>query len=454
MSGLRRVFRWLISRFDKQSKILFKNSSWILGSTAFRSLMSFFKSIVVARGLGVEFYGIYILISNFVLTIQDFFDMNIDAGIIRFGAIYRSHNRMDKLISLIKLSLLSILISSVISILLIVVLVNFFYDKYIPHPGLEAFIILFAIADLSSFFDPLGKSLLRLYYKFKINSIIQSLSSLLELIVIAITIFLFKADLKAFFISLIIARVLTAAFYLGGMWWELKDELLPHLNSKIGLIKDQYREIFIFITGNAMTRTLVTIINRGDALLLGTMAGPASLAFYNLSKRLANMFMVIADPFAQGIYPQISYLLAEKKFPELKIMLVKLTRSIALPLVLSIPLIVFFNEWFISLLYGSEYANASKPFVLLYVASILSTVFFWNQSFLLSTGFIKTRFLIIFIAAAIGFSVSYVLIPSYQDVGMAIGNLILRILQFSGMSVVAFIILNKYIKRQHDIERH
>lgn len=437
------LFPWLLSRFDKQSKILFKNSSWILGSTAFRSLMSFFKSIVVARGLGVEFYGIYILISNFVLTIQDFFDMNIDAGIIRFGAIYRSNSRMDKLISLIKLSVLSILISSVVSIILIIVLISFFYDKYVPQQGLEMFIILFAIADLSSFFDPLGKSLLRLYYKFKVNSIIQSLSSLLELIVIAITIFIFKTDLKAFFISLIIARILTAAAYLGGMWWELKVELRPHLSSKISLIKDQYREIFVFMTGNAMTRTLVTLINRGDVLLLGSLAGPASLAFYNLSKRLANMFMVIADPFAQGIYPQISYLLAEKKYPELKLMLIKLTRSIALPLALSLPLMYFVHEWFISFIYGSEYSNASKPFVLLYFASILSTVFFWNQSFLLGIGFIKTRFAIILAAALVGFSVSYILIPEYADVGMAIGNLILRALQFSCMTFFAFHFLNK-----------
>lgn len=446
------LLRWLFSRFDKQSKILFKNTSWILGSTAFRSLMSFFKSIVVARGLGVEFYGIYIFISNFVLTIQDFFDMNIDAGIIRFGAIYRSNNRMDKLISLIKISLLSILLSSVISIMLIIILVNFFYDKYVPQQGLELFIILFAIADLSSFFDPLGKSLLRLYYKFKLNSIIQSLSSLLELIIIAITIFIFKADLKAFFISLIIARIVTAAAYIGGMWWELKDELTPHLNSKISLIKDQYREIFLFITGNAMTRTMVTIVNRGDALLLGTLAGPSSLAFYNLSKRLANMFMVIADPFAQGIYPQISYLLAEKKYADLKLMLIKLTRSIALPLVLSIPLMLLFNEWFITLVYGREYAAASHPFAYLYLAAVLSTVFFWNQSFLLGTGFIKTRFMIIFITAAIGFSISYLLIPVFADVGMAIGTLSQRVLQFSCMTILAFHILKKNIVKTDGVE--
>jgi O-antigen/teichoic acid export membrane protein len=446
------LFRWLFSRFDKQSKILFKNTSWILGSTVFRSLMSFLKSIVVARGLGVEFYGIYILISNFVLTIQDFFDMNIDAGIIRFGAIYRSNNRMDKLISLIKLSVLSIFISSVISILLITVLVSFFYEKYITQPGLELFIILFAIADLSSFFDPLGKSLLRLFYKFKINSIIQSLSSLLELIVVSITIFIFKADLKTFFIGLIIARFLTASAYLGGMWWELKDELKPYLHAKISLIKDQYREIFHFITGNAMTRTLVTLINRGDALLLGTLAGTASLAFYNLSKRLANMFMVIADPFAQGIYPQISYLLAQKRYTELKLMLVKLTRSMALPLVLSVPVMLLFHEWLITFLYGSEYANAAKPFALLYFASMLSTVFFWNQSFLLGTGNIKSRFIIVLAAAVIGFSVSYLLIPGHAEVGMAIGNLVLRILQFSGMTLFAFYILNNHIRKRHGME--
>jgi O-antigen/teichoic acid export membrane protein len=400
--------------------------------------MSFLKSVVVARGLGVEFYGLYVLITNFVLTVQDFFDLNISAGVVRYGAIYRNDNRIDKLISLIKLSLLSVMVTSLLSIGIITLIVFLFYDRFITHPGLELFIILYAIADLTTFIDPLGKGLLRLYYRFKLNSIIQSLSSLAELIIISVTIFVFNGDLKAFIISLIIARILTAAAYLGGMYWELSAELMPHVRARMSLIKDQYRELLGFVIGNAMTRTLVTLGNRGDALLLGTLAGPTSLAFYNLAKRTANMLMTIADPFAQGIFPQLANLMAQKRFAEVKIMLLKLSRSAAVPLLLSIPLLFIINEWFFRTIYGQDYVQASDSFMILYVASILVTVFFWNHSFMLAAGLLKTRFYFILFSLLAGFGLAWWLIPSWKETGMAAGALLIRFIQFTAMSLVAF----------------
>ncbi len=436
----------LFSRFDPQSKIFFKNTSWIFGSTAFRSFMSFLKSVVIARGLGVEFYGLYVLITNFVLTIQDFFDLNISAGIVRYGAIYRNDNRIDKLISLIKLSLLSVLVTSMLSISIITLIVLLFYERLITHPGLELFIILYAIADLTTFIDPLGKGLLRLYYRFKLNSIIQSLCSLTELIIVSATIFVFKADLKAFIISLIIARILTALAYLGGMYWELRSELMPYVRARMSLIKDQYRELLEFVTANAMTRTLVTLGNRGDALLLGTLAGPAALAFYNLAKRTANMLMTIADPFAQGIFPQLANLMAQKKFAEVKTMLVKLSRSAAIPLVLSIPVVYLINEWFFQTIYGQDYIQASNPFMMLYLAAILATVFFWNHSFMLAAGLLKIRFYFILFSLLAGFGLAWWLIPSWQETGMAAGAFLIRFIQFTAMSLIAFSFLKDRIK--------
>ncbi|MCC6383562.1 MAG: oligosaccharide flippase family protein [Bacteroidia bacterium] len=448
---LRQLITFLKKRFDKESKILFKNTSWILGSNVIRSGLAFLRSIIVARGLGVEFYGIYVFITNFVITIQEFFNLNIDAGIIRYGAIYRNEGRLDKLVAIIKLNILSVLITSVLSISLIAVLVSFFYKRMIDQPGLELYIILYAIADLATFFDPLGKSMLRLYYKFKLNSIIQTLAAIIELLLIAGVVLIYKANLKAFMITLVVSKLITSIMYIASMIYELKDELLPHFSAKMSLIKDQYREIAGFITGNAMTRTLQTLVNRSDVVLLGALASPAAVAYYNLAKRMANMFMVIADPFAQGIYPQISMLLAQKRFRELKVMLVKVSRSAAIPLVILLPVLTLSYKSIILIFYGQQYVTESLTFLIFYIASTMATVFFWNHSFMLGIGYIRFRLLTYIIAIIIGVGIAVPLIPYLGEKGMALGSATLRIIVFASFSIVSFKYLNRKLKKQ-DVE--
>jgi O-antigen/teichoic acid export membrane protein len=173
------LIAFLSKKFDKESKVLLKNTSWLLGSNIIRTILVFLKSIVIARGLGVEFYGVYALIAAFVVTIQDFFNLNIGNAFIKFGAEFKTRERGDQVMALIKACLLATTVTATLSIILISVLVGFAYDSFVDIPGLEWYIILYAIADVATFFDPMGRSILRLYYKFKVNSMVQTITAVL-----------------------------------------------------------------------------------------------------------------------------------------------------------------------------------------------------------------------------------------------------------------------------------
>lgn len=59
-------------KLDDQSKKLFKNSFWVLVSNINGSLLAFVRSIIMARGLGVEIFGLYNIIVNIVLSVLSF----------------------------------------------------------------------------------------------------------------------------------------------------------------------------------------------------------------------------------------------------------------------------------------------------------------------------------------------------------------------------------------------
>ncbi len=388
--------------------------------------LAFLRSIIVARGLGIQFYGIYVLISSFVTALQDFFNLNIGAAFIKFGGEFKAENRTDKIVALAKYCLFATTISALLSVLLIVTLVIFTYSTFVTTPGLEVYVVLYSIADIVTFFDPLGKSMLRLYYKFKVNSIVQTITSALEVIVIAIVIFVFPKDLKSFFIAVVSIKITNMFINNGLMFYELRHEFLPHLKCKMNLVKGRMKEILGFVFANSLTKTLQTVIWQGDVLLLGAMAGPAPVAFYNIGKRLSLVAMVIIDPFTFGIYPQLSRLLAEKRFAETKTMLINLTKAVLYPSLVLIPLLFFFRFSIIELFYGSEYIPGGNPFIISVVGTFVVTLCFWNQPFLQSIGMVRFRLLVHAFGIVAGGMTAFMLIPSMSASGLAIGVVVAK----------------------------
>ena len=92
-------------RLDKESKTLFKNSSWVFFSNFFSTALAFLRSVVIARGLGAEIYGTYAIVVAFVALIQEFLNPNIGTALIKFGAVYHDEQRTDKLMAMVKRSL-------------------------------------------------------------------------------------------------------------------------------------------------------------------------------------------------------------------------------------------------------------------------------------------------------------------------------------------------------------
>lgn len=421
------VVNFIKKKFDKQSKFLFRNTSWILGSSIYRSGAAFLRSIIIARGLGVEFYGIYVLITTFVSAMQDFFNLNVGAAFIKFGAGYKAENRNDKMIALAKGCLLATLVTATISVATVCLLVSMAYDKFVTTPGLETYIILYAIADIATFFDPVGRSFLRLFYKFKANAIVQSTTVTIEFLTVATVVLIFPQDLKLFFIALVSVKIFNMLVNNGWMIYELRKEFMPHIGSKISLLKNQWKEISGFVLGNSITKTLQAVISNGDVLLLGAMTGPSVVAFYNVGKKLANAALSIFDPLVSGLYPQLANLLYQKRYEETKVMLLKLTRTILFSFLIILPVLFFIRYPLISFIYGTEYVSGADPFFVCSLAVAVASVFFWNQSYMQSAGLIRFRLFVHILAIVAGGLTAWLLIPHFSAVGAALGVLVARI---------------------------
>ena len=422
-TGRKISFQAIKKKFDPESIHLFKNSSWVTLSNALGTCYAFIKTIAITRILGVELFGAYALAIAFIITTQEFFRLNISMGLIRFGALFHKDERKDKIVSAIKFSLFLSCCSAIISILVLAVITTIWYDTFIKLPNLLPYIIGFAFANSLGFIDAIAKAALKLFFKFKMNSIIQMLMDTLELVIVISTLFVFGPDLEAFFIAAICARILNSIVCNAFAYQELKRDLKPFLASPAQNIRNHYKEFIRYIFGNSLSSSLKVFMNQGDLLLLGQLSTVYEAGLYSTAKKLAYAVLTLTDPLASSIFPQFSHLIAGKDTAKINVMIKKITLWMLLPCLLIFFVCLLFDEEIITLLFGATYTEARTAFIILLVCSLQGVLSFWALPLIQSLGLIRKRFLVYITAIVIGGITAWLCIPLWGAAGAAIGLL-------------------------------
>lgn len=423
---------------DSETKTLFKNSSWVLSSNLIRAVLLFLRGIIVARTLGVELYGTFNLIAAFATMVIQLLSFPISSTLTKFGAEYLIKKNFTNLAAVFKLGTFISFGLAFLSIVLIGIMNYFFYDVFLDDPDLETYVMVFAIIGSTVFFDQLGRSFLRLNYKFKQEGYIVIITAVFDLLLVGITVYLYPADFMAFFIALMISKLFTSTVLNVVSFYSFKRLAQDYMNTKVEVLKEELRDLSNYTLANSGSRILKTITNNGDVLLLGALAGPVPVAFYNIAKKLAQVIMIVVDPFASSIFPQLSILISKKKFSEVLVMVKKVTKLLLLPSIIFVIISILIREQVIELAFGEEYIDAASPFVYLVINSILSALLFWNRPLVESINLVSFRFYLNAVCLLVGGVFAFFSIQSLGAVGVAIGLLIANGLTNLVSSIVAY----------------
>lgn len=435
------MLNFLNKRLDKQSRTLFKNSSWVFFANIIGSGISLLRGIVIARGLGAELFGIFTVLTAFIHFVMEIFNLNLITPIIKFGAQYKAESRPDKLVALIRASILATVVIAITSIVVICILTFTTYETFIKTPDLEWFAIAYSFVSALLLFNHINRGVLRLYFKFKLNSIVQIIMDVIELLLIATALLLYPKELKYFLIAVLISRFVNFIIPAIAAFKELLPELKDHLDATISLIRNEFKTIRIFTLNNSVARTVQSLINNGDILVVGMLAtNPAQAGYYAVGKKLAWAILTLFDPLTNSIYPQLCKLVAERKVKGISKMIIRLTALASIPTTLFIITAYFFNETIVTLILGKEYLAAAGTFKFLTVAAMLYGVFFWIQPLLQALNMTALRLWVTLAGLVSGLISAYFLIPVYGAYGMALTMIIMNIIM---PSIFLYFIIKK-----------
>jgi O-antigen/teichoic acid export membrane protein len=393
---------------------LVKNSVFLLFNSIFMMLSSWVISIIIARLLGPQDYGIFNMTLWLTGTITWAVGMGFIHAATKFTAELRErgeYNAIGQLIVfIVKIELIASLIATVLTIIFRTVIADFFFSA-----SESIYFFIAALGILPGIATAIASGVIEGLQKFKYftlaNIILTPLSFVSKIIVL-------KAGygLTGLMIVMLAFSFINTVFYVFVLY---KEKVL---NFSTARLPSDLKERILNYNKSVIAISVCDKIvwDKSENFFIGRFCHAGQIAFYNLGFNIVQRFSsILPATFWKILFPAMSSLHGANDTDKMKRLFYISTRYIAL---FSFPVGVggfVLAYHLIHYLYGHEFIGAQRVLQVIFAASIFSNLAnpasavlygFEKQSFIYKYGFILAIFNII---------IDLLLIKPYGAIGAA-----------------------------------
>lgn len=403
------TFKTLIGEFKKLFlSYTFKHLLYVFGGNFIVVVCGFLFTVIVARNLSPDNYGIYSTLTSLVIILSSLGELGIGGGLSSFLPPLIKKQDEKTANQVIKTSFLfQIFIALIITLALIVFNKNIL--EIIFHSNFFLFnkiIYLSIIGVFSLMLYNFISAVLSAKEMFDKTFIILSFSSLPRLILLVIISIFLKPNIESLFFIFIFGPII--ASMIGLFFTSLKFLFTKGLYPLKRILK--------FSSFLAVNKLFVTLFSRLDVVMLASLARSYDAGIYAAASRVALVYPLIGTSMSIVMAPKYSKLSLNQA-----IAFTRKALFLILCLIISLIILIFLSPLIIQLVYGSSYTDASSVLQLLFLALIpfliaipfnnLLTYFFKKPQILAVSSLIQL-FLI--------FGLNFILIPKLGSIAPAI----------------------------------
>lgn len=385
-------------------------------------LLTLLLSILLARFLGADDYGIY----SFIGALIPILALPITAGlsnlIIREVSIYKYYNLYDKLNGIIRFSFIYVFFGSSLLILLFLILSDLFADyQYFYYIFISIFCIPFISIDSIRYGFCVGIK----------KPIFAQLPDLLIRQVILVFIIILYISYGVLSLSLLVKTQFFIFLFIGILSVIFLYIFYP---KKCGKIKKyNFKKWINSLISLSLSSILIVLNSQLSVLMLGFLGSGEQVAAIKISEKGAQLVAiytlivnVIMSPYFVELFNDKKILILEKK--------AKYSARIAFLLSFISALFLFlWGKEIISFVYGYEYGDlAYRPLCILLFGQIIMVSFGVVENLLAMCNFEREIILPQIISFSTNLILSILLIPKIGVVGAAIASS-MSIIIWSGM---------------------
>jgi len=403
--------------------------------------LAFALSIVLARTLGAEGFGIY----SFVLSLLILFSIPIQAGFPNLAVreISKSHQDNDWLqIKGIWIWIVKLIIIYFIALSILFFITYFFEIYWISIDRLDVFLVGFILIPLIAMLALNGaylRGLSRVIIGIIPDTIIRPG---LTLLVVLLTIVIFSKEsitpysaMMFYVLSIFIAFCISLFF----MW-----RFTPKENRNLTLFSIEATKWKQAAYPLSIVGGLQLMYSYVDVIILGIFHSNEDVGVYRAVGQLGTLVVFGLTAINQMLHPYFSKLYTKNDIKELQ--KVVMYSSIAIFTFATIPALAFLlgGEFILKFIFGEEFVLGFVPLAILTLGQLANALFGSVGALLNMTGHEKDAMRGMFYSLFVNIVLAFMLIPPFGIIGASIATAI-SLLTWN-------IILHYYVKKRLNIE--
>lgn len=432
--------------YDPILKKLFNNASILFGGNAASSLIGLVSLAITARSLGLEQFGILVLITTYVLIVDKLINFQSWQVLIKYGADALEQKREEDFKSLIKFGYTLDVSTAIIGAILAVGgvwLIGGWIGLKQEHKLIAAAYCLTIVFHVSG--TPIA--ILRLFDKYKKTAIQQVYASGFKLIGVSLA-FILGADLWWFLLVWALAEILGNILLNIYAYKELTHRNINHLHSSSTRnLSGRFKGIWGFVWTTNLHSSIKIGLSDVDIIIISILIGSSGAGIYKIVKLIGSTLSKISDPFYQAVYPNLATAFSSKKSNDFFRVIFIPMKFMTLITLIAIGVFFAFGQPLIEFILGAEYLLAYYPALIYSIGAFIAMVTFGFHPALLSTGRAKISFYILIFCTIVYLSLIFPLVAFYGLTGAAMSYVLFYLLWAS----IQFMVINFIIKKEFEI---
>ena len=417
-----------------------KNTGYLFSATTISLVLVFVQSILAARLLGLESFGLITIVMAFVTNINRLFSFRMGEFVIRFFGKELTEGNLTQAGVVVKTAAIIEGLTSALAFVFLWLLAPLGAILFAKDATAASLIRLFGAAILVNFITETSTGVLHATNQFKKQAGLTLFSSIVTLTLITITFFL-KGDILSILWAYLAGKFILGLGPVGLAFRALTQELGAGWCREKFTILPSIKEMARFAISTNLSATIKLLVSESEPLWVGFFLDKQAAGLFKIALTVVNPLMMPISPMIDTTFPEIARSVVQQKWQQLK-QLLRRTSVIALAWTGFVTLLmVFLGEWIIRIAYGVEYLSAYPTLLILLVGFGFSNIFFWNRKLLLAFGKANIPLYVLAGAAALKIALGFVFVPQYginAEAWLLSGNFILSVglLVFIGIILI------------------
>lgn len=395
-----------------RNKIVLDTSA-ILTSNWVGQALAMVTSILLARTLGRDDYGLIIIAIALVSTIVRFLDIHTHEGTVKFMAAALAEDDRPRAVTFFYVALTTDVALMAATMLALVILVPQLVPLYDQPQTLRAMASIYMLSVPFTTLETTFAALPVIFKRFRAYSAIMILN---QVVLLGAAAALVWQGPVAVMWAYVVAAAVSFAAWVGLGVWLLRANFADF---RVGDYRGALREFVPFAFHTTITESLKTIFIHVDVLVLGALRPAGEVALYRIAMSATSLSALFVNPLRPVLYPELTEAWAKRAIQRIRRLLSLWTLYGTLISLASLVGFLLLARWLLRVLYGAEYVPAAGLITILMVGYLFSNAFLWLRPLTLGAGRPQVLTFVTLLTSILRVGLAFPLIWVYGAVGAA-----------------------------------